>query len=248
MTSRRKISGRFAPRMIEMLGSPAMRALSLSGRRVLDRIEIELAEHGGNDNGKLSVTHKDFEQFGINRNSIGAGIREALALGFIKQTQRGFASAGHHSPSLFEITYRPVGQAEPTNDWQRITSIEEAETIAAEARERNRNPNFPPPLNNKATPIKRGWHDPHKPRDQQPQNPTPINHGTFLEALHLPAGAPAAGAAAAAGGEAAEPERVPGPDRDPERPPKTTNGSSRGAADVLPLELKSLRCRRRGRR
>src|SRR4051794_39534773 len=108
MTSHRKISGRFAPRMIEMLGSPAMRALSLSARRVLDRIEIELAEHGGNDNGKLPVTHRDFEHFGINRHAIGAGIREAIALGFIKQTRRGFASARYRSPSLFEITYRPV--------------------------------------------------------------------------------------------------------------------------------------------
>ena len=41
------IGGQFAPRLIEMLESPAYRALSLSGRRVLERIEIELAQHGG---------------------------------------------------------------------------------------------------------------------------------------------------------------------------------------------------------
>ena len=108
----RKISGQFAPRMIEMLRSPAMRALSLTGRRILDRIEIELAEHGGNDNGKLPVTHRDFEQFGINRNAIGAGIREASALGFIKQTQRGFAERRVPQPELIRAhlsACRPSG-------------------------------------------------------------------------------------------------------------------------------------------
>jgi hypothetical protein len=57
---RNKIGKQFAPRTIEMLESPAHRVLSLSARRVIDRIEIELAHHGGMDNGKLPVT---FEQF-----------------------------------------------------------------------------------------------------------------------------------------------------------------------------------------
>jgi hypothetical protein len=52
---RTQIGGQVAPRLIEMLESPAYRALSLSGHRVLDRIEIEMAHHGGTDNGKLPV-------------------------------------------------------------------------------------------------------------------------------------------------------------------------------------------------
>ena len=48
---RTQIGGQFAPRLIEMLESPAYRALSLSGHRILDRIEIEMAHHGGTDNG-----------------------------------------------------------------------------------------------------------------------------------------------------------------------------------------------------
>ena len=59
------IGGQFAPRLIEMLESPAYRALSLSARRVLERIEIELAQHGGQDNGGLPVTYDDFERYGI---------------------------------------------------------------------------------------------------------------------------------------------------------------------------------------
>ena len=65
MTSRRtSIGEQFAPHTIAMLRSPAWRALSLSARRILDRIEIELADHGGTDNGKLPVTYDDFEQYG----------------------------------------------------------------------------------------------------------------------------------------------------------------------------------------
>src|SRR5213083_2360647 len=46
---RTTIGAQFAPRRIDMLRSPAYCALSLSARRVLDRLEIELADHGGTD-------------------------------------------------------------------------------------------------------------------------------------------------------------------------------------------------------
>jgi hypothetical protein len=62
---RNSISGQFAPRRIEMLGSPAYRALSRSGHMVISRIEIELAAHGGNDNGRLPVTVEDFVHYGV---------------------------------------------------------------------------------------------------------------------------------------------------------------------------------------
>ena len=51
-----KIVGQFAPHRIDMLRSPAWRVLSLSARRVLDRVEIEMGDHGGTDNGRLPVT------------------------------------------------------------------------------------------------------------------------------------------------------------------------------------------------
>ena len=87
MKRKHKITGQFAPRTIEMLRSPAMRALSLSGRRILDRIEIELASHGGRDNAKLPVTFCNFEEFGIgNRSAIARGLREVCALGFVELT------------------------------------------------------------------------------------------------------------------------------------------------------------------
>ena len=134
MTSRRtSIGEQFAPHTISMLRSPAWRALSLSARRVLDRIEIELADHGGTDNGKLPVTYDDFEQYGIHRHSIGPAIREVVALGFVEITEPGRAgNAEWRRPSLFRLTYRNTKYA-PTNEWEKITE-EQAELIARTAR------------------------------------------------------------------------------------------------------------------
>jgi hypothetical protein len=55
---RGSISGVFAWRLIEMLESPANRVLSLSAKRGLERLEIELARHGGKseENGRLPCT------------------------------------------------------------------------------------------------------------------------------------------------------------------------------------------------
>ena len=53
MRKRNTISGQWMARPISLIESPAYRALSLSAHRALSRIEIELAHHGGNDNGKL---------------------------------------------------------------------------------------------------------------------------------------------------------------------------------------------------
>ena len=79
-----KISGQFSWRTIAMMESPAFQVLSLSGRRVLDRLEIEHAHHGGNDNGQLPVTYDQFIEYGIHRNAVSPAIREVEALGFVK--------------------------------------------------------------------------------------------------------------------------------------------------------------------
>jgi hypothetical protein len=134
MTSRRtSIGGQFAPHTIAMLRSPAWRALSLSARRVLDRIEIELADHGGTDNGKLPVTYENFVRYGIERHAIRPAIREVIALGFIEITEAGRAgNAEWRKPNLFRLTYRNTKYA-PTNEWEKITE-EQAELIARTAR------------------------------------------------------------------------------------------------------------------
>jgi hypothetical protein len=133
---RNSIEGQWVPHRIEMLRSPAWSVLSLSARRVLNRIEIEHADHGGNDNGRLPVTYDDFECYGIHRHAIRAAIQETVALGFVEITERGRAgNAEFRSPHKFRLTYFHVGRAPPTNEWQRIKTVEEAQLARAARRE-----------------------------------------------------------------------------------------------------------------
>jgi hypothetical protein len=129
-----KIGGQFAPRLIDMLRSPAWCVLSLSGRRILDRVEIELADHGGTDNGKLPITYDDFERYGIDRHAIAPAIRECVALGFLEVTEVGRAgNAEWRKPNLFRLTYRNTNHGGPTHEWKRVT-MEDATSIARMAR------------------------------------------------------------------------------------------------------------------
>jgi hypothetical protein len=143
MIGRVRISGQFSARLIGMLESPAYRALSASAHRVIARIEIELAAHGGNDNGSLPVTYRNFVDYGITRECVAPALREAEMLGFIEITKHGRGgNAEHRESTMFRLTFthdRGGRQRPPTHEWRRIKSIEEARQIAATARA-NKNP------------------------------------------------------------------------------------------------------------
>jgi hypothetical protein len=126
-----QIAGQFSARTIEMMESPAFRVLDLNARRVLDRLEIEHAHHAGQDNGQLVCTYDHFIEYGIRRNSVAPAIRVAEALGFIEITERGRAgNAEFRRPHKFRLNYRHTGRANPTDEWRRIKTMEEAETAA----------------------------------------------------------------------------------------------------------------------
>ena len=139
MKRRSKISGQWSPRLVEMLRSPAYRALSLSEHRVLSRVEIELANHGGNDNGHLPVTKQDFIDYGVSGRLVASSVRANVALGFLRVTMRGRGgNAEHRQPNHFLLTFaygRDSRAQPPTHDWRKIKTIEEAEAIAKAARE-----------------------------------------------------------------------------------------------------------------
>jgi hypothetical protein len=83
----------------------------------------------------LPVTFADFESFGIYRRIIGPGIREVCALGFVELTRAGRAGNGEfRNPNLFRMTYLPANGSPATNEWQRITTMEQAQAIALSAR------------------------------------------------------------------------------------------------------------------
>ena len=135
---RSRISGQFSARLIEMLEAPGYRVLSRSAHMVISRIEIELASHGGNDNGRLPVTTEDFVAYGMHRTSVASALRESEALGFIRITERGRGgNAEHRTPNKFFLTFaqgRDSRASPPTHDWRRTKTMEEAEQIANEAR------------------------------------------------------------------------------------------------------------------
>ena len=145
------IEGAFAWRLVTMLESPAYRVLSLSAHRVMARLEIEMAHHGGKpeENGRLPCTYEHFVEFGIDRHAIGAAIRELVALGFVEITRPGCAgNAGYRQPTLYRLTYRHCGSHKDTTDeWKGIGTVEEAEAIAkrsrspqSERRQKNKSP------------------------------------------------------------------------------------------------------------
>jgi hypothetical protein len=134
---RNRINEQFSARTAEMLNSPAYRVMSLSGHRVISRIELELCKHGGNDNGNLPVTKEDFMAYGIHHNAVAPATREAEALGFIRVKRGRGGNADHRKPSMLFLTYvygRNNRNLEPPHDWKKIKTVEEAEEIARKGR------------------------------------------------------------------------------------------------------------------
>jgi hypothetical protein len=132
---RNRIAGQFTALLTDMLESPAWRVLSLSARRLLDRIAIELRHHGGHEGDGLCVTYADFEAYGIERHAISPAIREAVALGFLRIALQGRAgNADFRRSTQFNLTYVNTVDGEPTHEWKRIRGIDEAKTKAREAR------------------------------------------------------------------------------------------------------------------
>lgn len=133
---RTSIGEQFSPRVVRMLESPAYRVLSQSEHRCLSRLEVELGHHGGTDNGRLPCTYDHFEEYGVHRKSIGPSLRALAALGFIEITEQGRAgNAEYRRPNMFRLTFRHTAGREPTHEWQRIKTVDEAEFIAKRARD-----------------------------------------------------------------------------------------------------------------
>lgn len=135
--SRRKrktqIEGQFTWRLVEMLESPPFRALSRAGHRVLDRLEIELAHHGGTGNGALKVPYGQFQAYGVDRESVAPAIREVVAMGFVEITKQGRGgNAEYRELTEYRLTYKHTDFANPTNEWRSVGA--DADAVAAAAR------------------------------------------------------------------------------------------------------------------
>jgi hypothetical protein len=123
-----------------MLDSVAYWALKPIEARLLNVIEIEHLRHGGNENGKLTVTRRQFERRGIPRMAIAPGLRALAALGFIELTQRGAAGIGDQARAhRFRLTYV---QPNPTDEWRKhcdpVRAIAEVKAARADTNIRAR--------------------------------------------------------------------------------------------------------------
>jgi len=168
-----RISGQWAWRTIEMMESPAFRALSHSARRILDRLEIEIAHHGGKDNGRLPCTFDHFAEYGVDRHSIAPALREVEALKFIEVTERGRAgNAEYRRPNLFRLTYRPVGRALATDEWRSIKTEAEAKMLSKVARANAKRKHSPV-----GDCAKSQWESPHRKADFNSGNSPTTGHG-----------------------------------------------------------------------
>jgi hypothetical protein len=156
------MAGQFTMRPIEMLESPAYRVLSLSAHRVLARLEIELAQHGGRDNGKLPVTYNNLVEYGVDRHAVAPAIRELDVLGFAKITEHGQGgNAEFRRPNRFRLTYRHTTHAPATDEWRRIETRE-----AALAAQRSARASIKLPPRQKQKPVREktrtGAQNPHR--------------------------------------------------------------------------------------
>jgi hypothetical protein len=55
----------------DMVESQALRVLSRAAILLMHRLEKEHMDHGGAENGRLIVTHRQFEGWGVHRDSVG---------------------------------------------------------------------------------------------------------------------------------------------------------------------------------
>lgn len=145
-TRKGAIVGAFVAHPLELRRSPAWRALSDEGRRLLARLELEHMEHGGAANGALACTYADFVDDGMRRTSIPGAIRECVALGFLAVTQQGRpAISDFRRPNLYRLTYLNGRDRspEPTHEWRSIGTDEAASAAVAKAAQPSKRPTRP---------------------------------------------------------------------------------------------------------
>lgn len=117
----------------EMLLSPAWRVLSLNGRRVIERIYVELRKHGGKDNGLLPVTYANFEEHGVKPDYTLRAISEVVALGFVEVTEEGRRSYGAFAgrSAKYRLTFYHSESKGRTDEWRAVKTTDEAKRLVA---------------------------------------------------------------------------------------------------------------------
>jgi hypothetical protein len=116
---------------IEMLESPAWRALSGAAQKIVFRVAIEHMGHAGTENGNLVVTYDQFADYGVRRSSIARAIREAEHLGWIRVVQRGRGgNSEFRRASRYALAWLPTADGLLAgNAWKRFAGSEPADMV-----------------------------------------------------------------------------------------------------------------------
>jgi hypothetical protein len=105
-----------------MLGSLTYRSLSISARRILDRLLYEHSSHGGRENGNLACPYRQLDQWGVTLDDARRGFEELIVAGYVERTFQGLRQDGAGDPSRYALTWLPtlVGTPQehaPTHRW-----------------------------------------------------------------------------------------------------------------------------------
>jgi hypothetical protein len=84
----------------ELLSSAAWQAMRINERRILDRLMLEHMAHGGVENGKLRVSHRQFIKYGVTKNEVATSIRGLQQRGLICVT---VAEPDGNDPRLLHV-------------------------------------------------------------------------------------------------------------------------------------------------
>ena len=102
--------------------------LGIGERRFLDRLELELVGQKYKNNGRLTVSHRQFEAAGVRRRSIGAVKARLTKLGLMEVMSPGRAHAELRDSGYYRLTYLSTYDQKgltwkvirPTNEWKRL--------------------------------------------------------------------------------------------------------------------------------
>lgn len=107
---------------VELLASPAWKALSINGRRLVEFLMVEHRNQGGRENGNLCAPYDQLVPWGLVRKYIREATREAEFLGLLR-IERGGRWVGTNLPSIYRLTfYADRDGNPPTNEWKGKTA------------------------------------------------------------------------------------------------------------------------------
>lgn len=129
MKQAKKMTQPFVMHPLDLIESPAWRALSPDGAKLIDRLELEHLRNAGQDNGRLRVSYAQFladcGRWRREKHAVADAIAECEALGLL-EVRRQLGAANR-----YRLTYLPAEGHEATHEWKMRGPREAAEAVAS---------------------------------------------------------------------------------------------------------------------